>query len=269
MGGRSRWKGKDKLWDSLRSGGMMGSLVFWAAIWAFTGFSGGLFPIFLGIALLTGWQWEQRKRKGEDPLDDLWDDDDDDDDDDWGMRDDDDDDLWETRKRRRRSTSQPLGQGAGHPADPVVEEPPPRAAGNQSQAIHMKVIADAQPALTRIKTAAGVATGGLGEQLRRIAATADQIARALEADPARLAEVQRAFTYYLPSAADLIGARGGLVASGDTARVAEIDTMIGRLDAAFTDFLAKMQGQDARAIDIDIRLLEQSLDQEFAGRRKP
>lgn len=268
MGGRSRGKGKDKLWDSLRSGGMAGSLVFWAAIWAFTGFSGGLFPIFLGIALLTGWQWEQRKQKGEDPLGDLWDDDDDDDDD-WGMRDDDDDDLWETRKRRRQNTSQPQGQGAGHPADPVADDAAARAPASQTQALHLKVIADAQPALTRIKTAAGVAEGSLGDQLRRIASTADQIARALETDPGRLAEVQRAFTYYLPSAADLIGARGGLVASGDTARVAEIDTMIGRLDAAFCDFLAKMQGQDARAIDIDIRLLEQSLDQEFAGRRKP
>lgn len=269
MGGRSRGKGKgkDELWESLRSGGMAGSLVFWGAIWAFTGFSGGLFPIFLGIALLTGWQWEQRKRKGKDPLDDLWDDDDDDDD--WSLRDDDDDDLWETRKRRRQSASQPIGQGAGHPADPVADAPSARTTPAAASAIHLKVIADAQPALTRIKTAAGVAEGGLGEQLRRIAATADQIARALEADPSRLAEVQRAFTYYLPSAADLIGARGGLVASGDMARVAEIDTMIARLDAAFCDFLAKMQGQDARAIDIDIRLLEQSLDQEFAGHRKP
>lgn len=268
MGGRSLRKGKDKLWDSLRSGGMAGSLVFWAAIWAFTGFSGGLFPIFLGIALLTGWQWEERKRKGKNPADDLWDDDDDDDDV-WGMREDDDDDLWETRKRRRQTANQPMGQGAGHPSDPVLDEPAGRPAASPNQAVHLKVIADAQPALIRIKAAAGVAQGGLGDQLRRIASTADQIARALEADPARLAEVQRAFTYYLPSAADLIGARGGLVASGDTARVAEIDTMIGRLDAAFADFLAKMQGQDARAIDIDIRLLEQSLDQEFAGRRKP
>lgn len=267
MGGRSRGKSKDRFWASLRSGGMAGSLVFWTAIWAFTGFSAGLFPIFLGIALLTGWQWEERKRQGKNPADDLWGDDDDDDD--WGMRDDDDDDLWETRKRRRQTSEQPAGQGAGHPSDPSAADAPALPSTSQSQAVHLKVIADAQHALTRIKTAAGVADGELGVQLRRIAGTADQIARALEADPSRLSEVQRAFTYYLPSAADLIGARGGLVASGDTARVAEIDTMIGRLDAAFADFLAKLQGQDARAIDIDIRLLEQSLDQEFAGRRKP
>jgi hypothetical protein len=46
-------------------------------------------------------------------------------------------------------------------------------------------------------------------------------------------------------------------------RLAEIDRMIAKLDLAYTDFAARLKGHDARSLEIDLRLLDQSLDEEF------
>ena len=90
----------------------------------------------------------------------------------------------------------------------------------------------------------------------------------LESDPSRLSDVQRLFTYYLPATADLLAARGGVAGSGDMARVAEIDAMIGKLDLAYNDFADRLKGHDARSLEIDLRLLDRALDEEFATKIK-
>jgi hypothetical protein len=227
-------------WRFAKSKGMLGSLGFWFIIWAFCGFSSSLFPIFLGIALLQGWGWEEKasrsRKRGYDSSDET------------------DEGFEETS-----------GQGGGIPDRPAslgqTQDSRPVLAG-----LNEKIIADAAPARAQLDAAAAVASGELGERLRRMSASTEQISRILASEPAKLHEVQRVFTYYLPAAADLIAARGGLMAPEQSTRLAEVDAMLGRLDAAFADFLALAQGRDARSIDIDIRLLEQSLDQEFAGR---
>jgi hypothetical protein len=267
----------------IRARGMAGALLFWGAIWAFTGFNPTLLPIFIGVALLMGFKWDADKKAGRDADDDWWSDGSRRRDEDWDddEDEDDEDDLFGERRHRRSEARERAGQGAGDPSGPLGQsypevvpagEPssatPVRAAPKAPAGLHGKVIADAAPARAALASAAAVAAGELGERLRRINDTVDQIARALEADPSRLSDVQRVFTYYLPSAADLIAARGSLVAKGDAARVAEVDSMIGKLDVAFADFLKKVHGRDPRTIDIDIRLLEQALDQEFAGRKR-
>ncbi|MCU0882418.1 MAG: hypothetical protein MUF14_07095, partial [Hyphomonadaceae bacterium] len=57
-GGRDR-RSHDSLVDHAKSGGMVGSLLFWLAIWAFTSFNPTLFAIFLGVAILQGWSWNK------------------------------------------------------------------------------------------------------------------------------------------------------------------------------------------------------------------
>ena len=39
--------------------------------------------------------------------------------------------------------------------------------------------------------------------------------------------------------------------------------MIGRLKLAYQEFAAKMNGEDSRSVDIDLKLLEQSLAQDL------
>lgn len=125
--------------------------------------------------------------------------------------------------------------------------------------LHKKIIDDANNDLLQIKAASAVAAGQIGENLTKIVQKAEQIERDLIKEPHKLSHVQRIFTYYIPSTQDLLVARGKAQANNDNAKLLEIDTMLSRLAQAFEDFAAKMHGEDARSIDIDIKLLEQSL----------
>jgi hypothetical protein len=147
----------------------------------------------------------------------------------------------------------------------VIDE---RAATALAMPLHRQIIADAQPSQARLEAAASVGDGQLGARLRAMVARVKKVASGLDADPSRLSDVQRLFTYYLPATADLLAARGNLVASGDSARLAEIDAMIGKLGLAYDDFAARLAGHDARSLEIDLRLLDQALDQEFVMKTK-
>ncbi|MEK7661393.1 MAG: hypothetical protein AAB680_05075 [Pseudomonadota bacterium] len=130
--------------------------------------------------------------------------------------------------------------------------------------LHQQVIDDAKGAFTQIRAASNTASGDLGNHLRNMVINAEKVERGLLSDPSKLSQVQRLFTYYLPSCADLLQARGRAVSANDVVRVNEIDGMISRLDAAFADFALRIHGQDGRSVDIDLKLLEQSLAQDLA-----
>jgi hypothetical protein len=130
------------------------------------------------------------------------------------------------------------------------------------------VIAEAEPSLVRLEAAASVAEGELGARLRNMVARVKEVEMGLRQDPSKLSDVQRLFTYYLPATADLLGARGAIAGGAEPARLAEIDAMIGKLDLAYTDFASRLRGHDARSLEIDMRLLDQSLDDEFAHKTK-
>ena len=118
------------------------------------------------------------------------------------------------------------------------------------------------------KTDSGVrcihnASGAVGENLRSIVKNAEMMQHELLRDASKLSEVQRVFTYYIPATADLLTARGKAMIGNDEAKTHDIDNMIARLEAAFRDFAARMHGEDVRSIDIDIKLLDQSLKQDL------
>lgn len=235
---RDDWIG-DELLPRVRSREAMGATFFWLVIWAITGFNFwagvGLFFAWGGTVGLFG---KKRDRY----------DDDDDYDDDRGFR-----------------------RGLGYESDDLAlmrldDEAPPAPA--PKPLIHREIIRDAKADRARLEAAASVADGTLGARLRNMVAMVKEVEAGLEADPSRLSDVQRLFTYYLPATADLLAARGAIAGSTDQARLAEIDTMIGKLDLAFTDFSQRLKGHDARTLDLDLRLLDQSLDEEFVMKTK-
>lgn len=243
------WHGlsQDNLMKNATSGGMMGSLFFWAIIWAFTGFNQTVFWIFLGIAFLQGWGWNsaegfykrrKRRRDGRD----------------YGDRED----------RLPVGASGPLDGSA--PGDVKAEETAKAAPVDPS--IAARLIRESTDQRDQLTAAASAADGALGENLRRIDTASKQVVTALEKDGSNLAHVQRMFTYYLPSAAELLKARRNVVGGGNSAHLAEIDGMFARLAVAFEDFVARINGTDMRSLEIDLRLLEQSLDAEFAPVKK-
>jgi 5-bromo-4-chloroindolyl phosphate hydrolysis protein len=227
----------DSLMDHFRSRGMAGSLLFWLIIWAFTSFSGWLFPIFLGVALLQGWGWDKAKKVR-------------------GRRRD------RKKRDRHRQGREPIG--AAPPLDGSASTPPPIPnTSPKEDTAHQKLIRETFEARAQLTAAASAADGPLGDNLRRMDRATRTVVERLDKDPSDLAHVQRMFTYYLPSAAQLLTARQNIVGTNNLAHQAEIDGMFGRLADAFEGFVARINGTDIRSLEIDLKLLEQSLDAEF------
>jgi hypothetical protein len=234
----------DELAPRLRSPKSAGALVFWFIIWAICNFNpwvgvGLFFAAGGSIGLFGG-----SKCKTED---DLWDFDDDDEDDE------------ETGRRRGGESEQDARARSGGAKWPILEA---------NTKLHQSVIAEAQSSRMQLEAAASVAGGELGGRLRAMVARVKEVDMGLHQDPNKLSEVQRLYTYYLPATADLLAARGAVAGSTDTTRLAEIDAMIAKLELAYTDFASRLRGHDARNLEIDLRLLDQSLDDEFAHKSK-
>jgi hypothetical protein len=239
--GPPRYSG-DSLINHAKSGGMMGSLLFWFVIWAFAQFRIDLLFIFLGIAILQGWSWNKadgkRKRK--------------------------------RAKRDDRSSSLPIGGAppldGSEPATPMADAGPPPLP--QDQSAHGRLIRETEAARAQLSVAGKTAQGPLADNLRRMDQATHTVVAALQRDPSNLAHVQRMFTYYLPSAAQLLDARKTVAGTGNTVHQGEIDGMFARLADAFEDFVARINGTDIRSLEIDLKLLEQSLDAEFDPSRR-
>jgi 5-bromo-4-chloroindolyl phosphate hydrolysis protein len=94
---------------------------------------------------------------------------------------------------------------------------------------------------------------------------ARDIFAAIERDPLRIDRVRRFLTYYLPRAAEITEAYVSLERSTvpDTARLAATGELIDRLDAAFTQYAANLQDADLDKLDIELKLLKSSLDEDI------
>lgn len=159
------------------------------------------------------------------------------------------------------------GLSTGVPTFPNT--PSPVSEQQSTPALHKSIIDDAQDELLSLKSAANTADGQLGINLRSMVMNSEKIQRDLLDDPSKLSQVQRLFVYYLPSVSDLLNARGKAVSNGDTTKIGEIDAMFDRLATAFNDFALRMHGEDARSVDIDLKLLDQSLAQDLGLEPRP
>lgn len=214
-----------EFYASLVSREAIGSTLFWLVLWAICGFN-----FWVGVGFFFAWGGSIglfRKKK----------------------------------ERARQSATDYDDRGYDNRRDEPVQRPAEILA--TPIPLFRQVIADAEPARARVEAAASVAGDALGARLRNMVARVKEVVAGLEADPSRLSDVQRLFTYYLPATADLLSARGALAGTSDAPRLAEIDTMIGKLDLAYDDFAARLSGHDARTLDLDLRLLDQAIDQEF------
>jgi hypothetical protein len=100
---------------------------------------------------------------------------------------------------------------------------------------------------------------------------AGAIRTGIERDPMRLDRVRRLLTYYLPRAADLAAAYAALEQSlaPDAARMAATAELIDRLDVAFTRYAANLQDADLDTLDIELKLLKRSLDEDLGPAAAP
>ena len=124
----------------------------------------------------------------------------------------------------------------------------------------------AEPMAGRMEAAAkSIRTQGVAERVRHLVSTARDIFAAIEKDPLRIDRVRRFLTYYLPRAAEIAEAYGSLERSlvPNQTRIAATGELIDRLDLAFTRYAASLQDADLDTLDIELKLLKSSLDQDL------
>jgi 5-bromo-4-chloroindolyl phosphate hydrolysis protein len=131
-----------------------------------------------------------------------------------------------------------------------------------------ELLSDAEPLATRLEDAVRtIRTPKVADRVRHLAGVSREIFAAVERDPVRVDRVRRLLTYYLPRAADITEAYRTLEQSKapDTARITATGDLIDRLDAAFTHYAANLQAADLGNLDIELKLLKSSLDEDLGA----
>src|SRR5215470_5222683 len=129
-----------------------------------------------------------------------------------------------------------------------------------------ELLTEAEPLAVRMETAAAaIRTRAVAERVRHLVTIARDIFAAIERDPLRIDRIRRFLTYYLPRAAEIAEAYGSLEKSAvpDTARLAATGELINRLDTAFTRYASNLQDADLDRLDIELKLLKSSLDEDI------
>jgi len=129
-----------------------------------------------------------------------------------------------------------------------------------------ELLTEAGPLTARMEAAArGIRSRAVADRVRHLVKTARDIFAAIERDPLRIDRVRRFLTYYLPRAAEITEAYGSLEKSAvpDAARLASTGALIDRLDTAFTRYAANLADADLDKLDIELKLLKSSLDEDI------
>ena len=103
------------------------------------------------------------------------------------------------------------------------------------------------------------------QRVRHLARVSRDIFAGVEEDLLRVDRVRRFLTYYLPRAAELAEAYALLEKSStrDTGRLTTTSDLIDRLDVAFSHYATNMQEADLGNLDIELKLLKSSLDEDL------
>ena len=129
-----------------------------------------------------------------------------------------------------------------------------------------ELLTDAEPLAVRLEVAvSSIGTPNVAERVRHLARVSREIFAAIEEDPLRVDRVRRFLTYYLPRAADLVEAFALLEKTGnrDATRMTATSDLIDRLDVAFTHYATNLQEADLGNLDIELKLLKSSLDDDL------
>jgi 5-bromo-4-chloroindolyl phosphate hydrolysis protein len=131
-----------------------------------------------------------------------------------------------------------------------------------------ELLTEADPFVERLETAAeGIRAKTVTARVRHLASVARGIFEAIEQDPLRIDRVRRFLTYYLARAAEMAEAYQSLERSprGETARLTATREIIDRLDEAFTEYAANLHLAELDKLDLELKLLKRSLDEDLGS----
>lgn len=133
----------------------------------------------------------------------------------------------------------------------------------------LSVLEDAELARTALLEAAReVRDGRVRARLERIAARIRALVDHVSATPADLARVQRALAYYAPRAAALATSYGVMEDAGESARLPDVARVLARIDGYLAHSLDWLAGDARRALDIELKLIDDALDEDDPPARK-
>jgi 5-bromo-4-chloroindolyl phosphate hydrolysis protein len=135
-----------------------------------------------------------------------------------------------------------------------------------------ELLTEAEPSAKRLEAAARtIRARKVADRVQHLASIAHRIFAAIETDPLRVDRVRRFLTYYLPRAAEIAEAFGALENSPlpDAMRMTSTGELIDRLDVAFTRYAANLQDADLDKLDIELKLLKSSLDEDLGAAIPP
>jgi 5-bromo-4-chloroindolyl phosphate hydrolysis protein len=148
----------------------------------------------------------------------------------------------------------------------LLEDFDPARIGKGQFATIRAVLTDALPALDRIEHAfPKIKARAMHDHAEKIAAAARRIVADLEKEPQRLSTVQRALTYYLPRAADIVDGYLALEQRGtrDAKRFVDMEAIAAKLVDAFEQFADKLLDDELRGLDADIKLVDEALQEDL------
>ena len=131
-----------------------------------------------------------------------------------------------------------------------------------------ELLTEADPFISRLEAAAkAIRAKTAVDRVRHLASVARGIFEAVEKDPLRIDQVRRFLTYYLPRAAEMAEAYQSLERDhgAEAARFEATREIIDRLDVAFTDYAANLRDADLDKLDIELKLLKRSLDEDLGS----
>lgn len=126
----------------------------------------------------------------------------------------------------------------------------------------------AEPLAARLEVSVrAIRAPEIADRVRHLTVVSREIFAAIEKDPSRVDLMRRFLTYYLPRAAEIAEAYGSLERGSvpDIARITATAELINRLDVAFTRYASNLQGADLGNLDIELKLLKSSLDEDLGA----
>jgi hypothetical protein len=128
------------------------------------------------------------------------------------------------------------------------------------------LLVQATPASDRLRAAAGrIADKEVGPKVKSMAdITADVFAK-VEANPGNASNVRRFLTYYLPRAAEVVDGFATIESNRvpNTARLAEVGSVIVKLEEAFVHYADSLADAELGTLDTDLRLIRASLKEDL------
>lgn len=154
------------------------------------------------------------------------------------------------------------------PAAPRLEDP--AVAGDDPRsALIRSVVTQAMGHLRTVDAAAGkVSDLETGAVLTRIAAIGGRICQAVADQTAGFDAAQRALTYHAEKAAQLAEMAASPALGADPERLGNVRRVLARMERLFQETEAALKAEDRRDMDLDLKLIDQALDEDLREPRR-